>query len=95
MKATLAKTSYTYTGKAIKPAVKVSGLTASDYGVSYKNNKNVGTATAIIKGKDSFTGTITKNFKITKAANPVKVTTKKTITIKAKKKDYKQKSDNC
>ena len=46
---TLSKTSYVYTGKAIKPAVKVSGLNPEDYTVSYSNNKAIGTATITIK----------------------------------------------
>ncbi len=83
--AKLEKNSYKYTGKAIKPAVTVTGLTDSDFTVSYKNNKKVGTATVTITGTGNYTGTITKTFKITKAANPVKVTAKKTVTANAKK----------
>lgn len=73
--ASLKKTSYQYTGKAIKPSVKVSGLTAEDYTVTYKNNKKIGTAQVIIKGNAArnFKGTITKTFKITKKTNTLKV----------------------
>ena len=58
-----------YTGKFItpKPVVKVKGKTLKrgrDYTVSYKNNKNVGTATVTIKGKGDYTGTIRKTFRI-------------------------------
>ena len=68
------KTSFSYTGKAIKPAVKVSGLNESCYTVSYSNNIKVGTAKVTIKAKgDRHKGTITKTFKIVKAANPLKV----------------------
>ncbi|MDO5156318.1 MAG: hypothetical protein Q4D51_10170 [Eubacteriales bacterium] len=47
---TIAKHTYTYTGKAIKPGVTVSYhnkklVKNQDYKVSYKNNKKVGTAT--------------------------------------------------
>ena len=50
-----------YTGKAITPSVDVSVDSASgtylfkdiDYTLTYKNNINVGTATVIIKGKDT------------------------------------------
>lgn len=35
-----------------------------DYTVTYENNVNVGTATVIIKGKDCYTGTKTRTFKI-------------------------------
>ena len=51
----LSKTSYTYTGKAIKPTVTAyvggSKISSSNYTVTYKNNKNVGTATVTVKGK--------------------------------------------
>lgn len=46
----------------------------SDYTVSYKNNKNVGTTIVTIIGKGKYTGKIMKSFKITKAKNPMTVT---------------------
>ncbi len=63
---------YKYTGKAIKPAVKVTlgGVTlkkGTDYTVSYKSNKKVGTATITITGKGSYKGTVKKTFKIVSA----------------------------
>lgn len=58
----------TYTGKAIKPAVKVYDgenlLTTRSYSVSYKNNTKVGEASVIIKGKGNYTGSYTMTFKI-------------------------------
>ncbi|MBQ6675225.1 MAG: leucine-rich repeat protein [Ruminococcus sp.] len=62
-----------YTGSAIKPApvVKLGSTTlksGTDYTVAYKNNTNAGTATVTITGKGSYTGTITKTFKITAAS---------------------------
>ncbi len=39
-------------------------LTDDDYSVSFRNNTVVGNATAIIKGKNNFAGTITKTFMI-------------------------------
>lgn len=68
-KAVLGKTSYTYDGRLKKPAVTVKDggkrLTAGrDYALSYKNNTNVGTASAVITGKGNYTGKITKTFKI-------------------------------
>ena len=71
--ATLSKSSYTYTGSANKPTVSVkNGSTTlksgTDYTVAYKNNTNAGTATVTITGKGSYTGTITKTFKITAAS---------------------------
>lgn len=77
--------SFPYTGKAIKPAVKVSGLNESCYTVSYANNTKIGTAKLTITAKgDKYKGTITKTFKIVKAANTLKVKGK-TATIKYKK----------
>ena len=59
----------TYTGKAVKqsPTVKYGNTTLAintDYTVSYKNNKAVGTATVTIKGKGRYSGTFSKNFSI-------------------------------
>ena len=75
-----------YTGKAVAQtlALKVGGKSlksGSDYSVSYKNNVNVGTATITIEGSGNYTGTITKTFKISKAANPLTVKSK-TATLK-------------
>lgn len=68
-----------YTGSAVKPTVKVyyqgELLTkGEDYIVTYKNNTAMGTATATIKGKDRFSGTLTKNFTI-KIGKPLNVKT--------------------
>ena len=73
-----------YTGKNITQSVtvKFSGKTlknGTDYTVSYSNNKNIGTATVKIAGKGSYTGTITKTFKI----NPAKQEIQK-LTAKSK-----------
>ncbi len=72
--ATLEKTSYAYTGSEIRPAVTVSGLTAEDYTVTYSNNKEVGTGTVTIEGKEdrNFKGKIVVTFQITKKSNPSK-----------------------
>lgn len=61
----------TYNGSAQTqaPVVKISGKTlakSKDYTLSYKNNKNAGTATVTIKGKGNYTGSIKKSFKIAK-----------------------------
>ncbi len=58
-----------YTGKPIQPAVTVrygeKVLTkGTDYTVSYKNNKKVGTAKVIITGKGIYTGSQTATFRI-------------------------------
>ncbi|WP_028511014.1 leucine-rich repeat protein [Ruminococcus sp. NK3A76] len=75
----------TYTGKAIKqtPVVKLSGKTlksGTDYTVTYKNNKAVGTATVTITGKGAYTGTVSKTFKIC----PKKTTLKSVKSPKTK-----------
>ncbi|MBR3313306.1 MAG: hypothetical protein IKG18_04120 [Atopobiaceae bacterium] len=66
------KSTQTYTGKAIEPTptVKLDGTTlkaGTDYTVSYKSHKNVGTATVSIAGKGNYTGTTTATFAITAA----------------------------
>lgn len=70
----------TYTGKAIKPEVRVyyknQLLTSKDYTLSYKNNVEAATEdaknakgksiapTVVIKGKGNFSGTVTEEFTI-------------------------------
>ena len=79
------KTSFPYTGKAIEPEVKVSGLNESCYTVSYSDNTKIGTAMVTIEAKgDGYKGTITKNFEITKGINTLNVKGK-TAIIKYKK----------
>ena len=73
-----------YTGKNITQSitVKYNGKTLKNgtgYTVSYSSNKNIGTATVKITGKGSYTGTITKTFKI----NPAKQEIQK-LTAKSK-----------
>ncbi|WP_028510321.1 leucine-rich repeat domain-containing protein [Ruminococcus sp. NK3A76] len=75
----------TYTGKAItqKPVVKLGSKTlksGTDYTVSYKNNKAMGTATVTITGKGAYTGTAKATFKI----NPKKTTLKSVTSPKTK-----------
>ena len=75
-KVTLAKTSYTYDGKAKKPAVTVKdgGTTLTngkDYEVAYANNINAGTAKVTVTGKGNYTGTVTVNVVIKKAASVI------------------------
>lgn len=70
----------TYTGKAVKPTlvVKYNGKTlknGTDYTLSYKNNKNVGTATVTIKGKGNYTGTKKVTFKIVPGKTSLNVKT--------------------
>ena len=55
-----------------------------DYSISYKNNKNVGTATVIITGKGNYTGTVTKTFKINPKGTSLKKLTARKKQIKTK-----------
>lgn len=81
---TLSATTYTYTGKAIKPTVtvKVNKKTVSskNYTVSYKNNTAVGKGTVTVKGKGSYTGSVSKSFYIT----PKKVSSLKSTSYSTK-----------
>lgn len=61
--------SVAYTGKTLNPTIKILDGNKvlkkdTDYTVSYSKNKDIGTATATIKGKGSYTGTVKKTFKI-------------------------------
>ncbi len=84
-----------YTGKGLKPAVTVKDsagktIAASNYTVTYKNNKNVGKAIVTIKFKGNYSGTITKTFliypkettvsKLTASSKGFKVSWKKQTT---------------
>lgn len=77
----------TYTGKKIKPSVKVkpNGKTLAKkyYSVSYKNNKKVGKATIIVKGKSPYKGTIKKTFNIVPAKTAITKFNSGTKKIKA------------
>lgn len=77
----LSATKFVYTGSEIKPSFNLLGINlkpvlGKDYTVTYKNNKNIGIATATVKGIGNYTGTITKKFTI----YPAKV-----LNIKASK----------
>lgn len=65
---------YLFTGKAIEPKPVVSIGNAilvenMDYSLSYQNNTNSGSASIIIEGIGSYTGTITKTFLILPGAS--------------------------
>ena len=83
----------TYNGKAQKPAVTVYAgkkkLSSKYYTVSYKNNKNVGYGTVVVKGKGSYgkysgTAVFKINLKKTKLSS-AKSTKRKTFTTTWKK----------
>ncbi len=85
----------TYNGKTHTQSITVKDASktlknGTDYTVSYKNNKNAGTATIVITGKDSYKGTITKTFKINKAKNPITVKTAAKTVKRSKLKKAKQ-----
>ena len=86
--ASLAKTSYTCTGKAIQPAVTVkSGGTVlkkgTDYTVTYKANTQPGTASVVIKGKSPNNGSKTLTFRILpKTVAGLKQTSTTTTSLK-------------
>ncbi|PWK92267.1 hypothetical protein [Hallerella porci] len=60
-----------YTGSAVTPSVKVYNgetlLASSNYTVSYKNNVDVGEATATVTLKNNYVGTASKTFNIVAA----------------------------
>lgn len=68
----------TYDGNAQTqaPTVRVGSRTLredTDYGLSYENNVDVGTATMTAAGIGNYTGTVKRTFKIAKAKNPIKI----------------------
>ena len=96
---TLSKKTYIYDGKAKKPTVKVTlgGKTlvnGTDYTVSYKNNKKIGTATVTITGKGNYSGAVKATYKInikvgktyTVGAYKYKVTSKSEVAFAGLKK---------
>ncbi len=69
----LSQQAYTYNGTPRTPSITVRDggsllREGTDYTTAYKNNTNAGTATVTITGKGGYTGTVTKNFTIRKAA---------------------------
>ena len=67
---------------------KGSLLTKNDFSVSYKKNKNVGTATVTITLKGNYQGTTNKTFKIVPGA--VKKLTVKNISRQKAKVNWKK-----
>ena len=79
---TLNKTKWNYTGKAVKPAVKVvfDGTTlveGMDYTVAYSSNTRVGESLVTVKGIGEYYGTDKRSFSIVKSPNPLKVRVKR------------------
>ena len=84
----LSDTVYTYNGKSRTPAVTVKDsagkqIPATNYTVSYNDNKAVGTATVTVNFiGDEYTGSLTKTFKIVPAKTSLK-------SVKATKNGFK------
>jgi hypothetical protein len=86
----LSKTSYVYNGKNAKPKVTVYNgrkkVSRKYYKVTYKNNKNTGYATVIVKGKGKFAkyaGKATFTIKPKTPKKPVvKKGAKKTLNVR-------------
>lgn len=88
----LGKKMFTYTGKALRPSVKVlvggeTLVAGADYSLVFKNNKNPGKATVEVTGKGAYTGTKTATFTINPKGTAIKSLKagKKSITVKWKK----------
>ena len=78
----LSKKSYVYDGKAKRPDVKVLNvngktLKKSNYTVRYTNNVKVGKATAVIKFKGKYSGTIKVNYTIRPKTTSIRKVRKK------------------
>ena len=89
---TFSKDSYVYDGKTKKPGVVLKDsrgqvIDGSQYTVTFKDNKNVGKATAVITLKGNYSGSLKECFTIIpKAAQIAKVTAKsKSFAVKWKK----------
>ena len=71
-KATLRVSNQYYAGRELTPDLSTAVYNGkkleefSDYGVAFRNNEDVGTASAIVTGRGNFTGTKTLKFKIVK-----------------------------
>ncbi len=91
----LSKKSYIYTGSKIKPIPKGDGLTNNvDYKLTFKSNKNVGTASVIASGIGNYKGNWSTTFKINpKGTRLTTVIAKpKAITVKWNKQSTKMAS---
>lgn len=77
-KASVKVSDQVWTGKALKPAVTVKDGNVTlkkdrGYTVSYSANKGIGTAKVTVTGKGSYTGKITKTFKINPQGQSISV----------------------
>ena len=66
-----------YTGKAVKPDVKIKGgKKGKDYKITYSDNKSAGTGKVIIKGTGKYYGSIEKDFEIKLKKTTLKISGK-------------------
>ena len=78
---------YTYIGEAVVPELTVYGQNWDllkknvDYTVSCKNHKNVGIATAVLKGKGNYKGTVKKTFTILPSGTNFRLATAEGNTV--------------
>lgn len=92
----VSKSDITYTGKPQTPSITVTDtngqpVDASNYTVTYANNKNVGQATVTVTGTGNYTGTVTAHFTIIpKGTTLSKITAKKKAFAVKWKKQTKQ-----
>ncbi len=90
----LGYTKKTYTGKALKPSVTVKKgsevVPADMYTVSYKNNKNAGTATVTVTAKEDglYTGSAKTTFMIIRAKSLKLPYTSKTVNASSKTQSF-------
>ena len=61
----VAKVGLVYTGMPQQPTIKVNTPDAGKYKIEYQNNINAGKATVIVTGRNGYSGTVKKTFKIT------------------------------
>lgn len=77
----------TYTGKNLTTSVTVKDgsrtlKSGTDYTLSYKNNKNPGTATVTVNGKGNYSRSVSKTFKITVKISKASLTSAKKTSKK-------------
>lgn len=92
MRLRLAYDKTTYTGKAKKPSVRVLGMNGLKvepqyYTVTYKNNRNVGTALVMVELNGAYTGKMQAEFDIVPAKTKVQkvATANKSMAVTVKK----------
>ena len=91
----LSTSQYTYDGTAKRPSVVVTDaddkvVGAEYYTVSYKNNVEVGTATATITFDDAYSGSVDKTYEIVDSGLTWEITTPPTCTDDGQKRAYNE-----